>query len=88
MQGLAYIPALAPAFTPSHTPAPSAMLQFLLAALRFGDARSWLGQDAMSRIEKSGDPSLLSRLTSDFSGLARAARSSADPLRTEYQQPR
>jgi hypothetical protein len=69
MQGHVVVPALAA----SPPPTPSASLQFLLAALRLGDVKGWLGQDVASRLDQSADPGVMSKISSDFAGAARAA---------------
>ena len=51
----------------------TAALGFFLAAMRGGDARGWLGDDASSALDKAGRRDLLERLDKDFEGLRREA---------------
>ncbi len=73
-----------PAFagTKAASAPPSSMIQFLLAALRLGDLKSWLGSDIASRASQSVDPGLQGSLSRDFGTMSRAAH---DGTRTEWR---
>ena len=60
----------------------TAALGFFLAAMRGGDARGWLGDDASSALDKAGRRDLLDRLEKDFEGLRREA---AEPLPGDWR---
>lgn len=60
----------------------TAALSFFLSAMRGGDARGWLGEEAGSALEKSGRGDLLARLDKEFEGLKREA---ADPLPGDWR---
>ncbi|HYF87449.1 hypothetical protein [Azospirillum sp.] len=60
----------------------TAALGFFLAAMRGGDARGWLGDDASSALDKAGRRDLLERLDKDFEGLRREA---AEPLPGDWR---
>ncbi|AWB06661.1 hypothetical protein A6A40_16470 (plasmid) [Azospirillum humicireducens] len=60
----------------------TAALGFFLAAMRGGDARGWLGDDASSALDKAGRRDLLDRLEKDFEALRREA---ADPLPGDWR---
>lgn len=60
----------------------TAALTFLLSAMRGGDARGWLGEDASSTLEKSGRDDVLARLEKDFESLKRDA---AEPLPGDWR---
>lgn len=60
----------------------TAALTFLLSAMRGGDARGWLGEDASSTLEKSGRGDVLARLEKDFESLKREA---AEPLPGDWR---
>ena len=60
----------------------SAALGFFLAAMRGGDARGWLGDEASSTLDKAGRRDLLERLDKDFEGLRRDA---AEPLPGDWR---
>ncbi|SMH47529.1 hypothetical protein [Azospirillum agricola] len=51
----------------------TAALTFFLSAMRGGDARGWLGDEAGSALERSGRGDLLARLDKEFEGLRREA---------------
>ena len=51
----------------------TAALAFFLGAVRHGDARGWLGEEAAELLEKEGKGALLSRLTEEFRAMARDA---------------
>ena len=51
----------------------SAAMTFLLSAIKGGDARAWLGDDAASALERGGRGDLLSQLEQEFRGLQRQA---------------
>ncbi|KAA0679318.1 hypothetical protein DS843_17215 [Roseomonas genomospecies 6] len=59
-----------------------AALSFFLSAIRGGDARGWLGEEAASALEKSGQGSLLSQLEREFRGLQQQA---GDPLPGDWR---
>ncbi|WP_353860370.1 hypothetical protein [Azospirillum formosense] len=59
-----------------------AALSFFLSAIRGGDARGWLGEDAASALEKSGQGSLLSQLEREFRSLQQQA---GDPLPGDWR---
>ncbi len=60
----------------------TAALGFFLAAMRGGDARGWLGDEASSTLDKAGRRDLLERLDKDFEGLRRDA---AEPLPGDWR---
>jgi len=60
----------------------TAALTFLLSAMRGGDARGWLGEDASTTLEKSGRGDVLARLEKDFESLKRDA---AEPLPGDWR---
>lgn len=60
----------------------TAALGFFLAAMRGGDARGWLGDDASSALDRAGRRDLLDRLEKDFEGLRREA---AEPLPGDWR---
>jgi hypothetical protein len=60
----------------------TAALGFFLAAMRGGDARGWLGDEASSALDKAGRRDLLDRLDKDFEGLRREA---AEPLPGDWR---
>ncbi len=70
-------PDLARAVGNSVLPQPNkklgAALTFLLSALRNGDARGWLGEEAASALERSGQATLLRQMEEEFRAPARAA---------------
>ncbi|PWC38649.1 hypothetical protein TSO221_26450 [Azospirillum sp. TSO22-1] len=70
-------PELARAVGNSVLPQPNkklgAALTFLLSALRNGDARGWLGEEAASALERSGQTTLLRQMEEEFRAPARAA---------------
>jgi hypothetical protein len=47
---------------------------FFLAALRMGNLEGWLGERNMDTLKQSGRRDVISRLTSDFRGIARQAQ--------------
>ncbi|MEI6558220.1 MAG: hypothetical protein WCO00_07405 [Rhodospirillaceae bacterium] len=51
----------------------AAALSFFLDAIRHGDARGWLGEDATAALDSGGRGDLLSRLTDEFRAMARDA---------------
>ncbi len=51
----------------------AAALAFFLDAVRHGDARGWLGEEASGALEKAGRGDLLSRLGDEFRTMARDA---------------
>ncbi|CAO3453258.1 hypothetical protein [Azospirillum argentinense] len=59
-----------------------AAMSFFLSAIRGGDARGWLGEDAASALEKSGHGSLLSQLEREFRSLQQQA---GDPLPGDWR---
>ncbi|GAA4255670.1 hypothetical protein [Azospirillum formosense] len=59
-----------------------AAMSFFLSAIRGGDARGWLGEDAASALEKSGQGSLLSQLEREFRSLQQQA---GDPLPGDWR---
>ncbi|QCO17761.1 hypothetical protein D3869_21460 (plasmid) [Azospirillum brasilense] len=59
-----------------------AAMSFFLSAIRGGDARGWLGDDAASALEKSGQGSLLSQLEREFRSLQQQA---GDPLPGDWR---
>ncbi|TWA87754.1 hypothetical protein FBZ83_101620 [Azospirillum brasilense] len=59
-----------------------AAISFFLSAIRGGDARGWLGEDAASALEKSGQGSLLSQLEREFRSLQQQA---GDPLPGDWR---
>ncbi|WP_247889914.1 hypothetical protein [Azospirillum brasilense] len=59
-----------------------AALSFFLSAIRGGDARGWLGEDAASALEKSGQGGLLSQLEREFRSLQQQA---GDPLPGDWR---
>ncbi|CAO3379499.1 hypothetical protein [Azospirillum argentinense] len=59
-----------------------AAMSFFLSAIRGGDARGWLGEDAASVLEKSGQGSLLSQLEREFRSLQQQA---GDPLPGDWR---
>ncbi len=59
-----------------------AALSFFLSAIRGGDARGWLGEEAASALEKSGQGSLLSQLEREFRSLQQQA---GDPLPGDWR---
>ena len=77
---LTMIPASASTAPPPMPP--SSTLLFLLAALRMGDVKSWLGSDIANQVDKSGNAALLGKLTNDFANLARAAQ---DGTRSDWR---
>jgi len=54
----------------------TAALSFFMAAIQGGDARSWLGEDATSALEKSGRRDLLAQLEKDFESVKQQAAES------------
>lgn len=60
----------------------TAALGFFLAAMRGGDARGWLGDEASSALDKAGRRDLLDRLEKDFEGLRREA---TEPLPGDWR---
>lgn len=60
----------------------TAAIGFFLAAMRGGDARGWLGDDAANALDKAGRRDLLERLEKDFDGLRREA---AEPLPGDWR---
>ena len=87
MAALAAIdPELARTLSNSILPQPNrklgAALTFLLSAVRGGDARGWLGQEAVSALERHGLSPLLKRLEEEFQGWQRQA---ADPLPGDWR---
>ncbi len=48
-------------------------LLFVLAALRHGDIRAWLGREPFTALERAGRSDLIARLEDDFAHLARFA---------------
>ncbi len=69
--------ALAQTLLGSVVPQPNrklaAALTFFLDAIRRGDAKSWLGEEASEALEESGHEDVLSRLTDEFRTQAREA---------------
>ena len=65
---------LVPAFaaTKAASAPPTSMVQFLLAALRLGDVKSWLGPDVVNRLNQSQGAALLGKISADFANLTRA----------------
>ncbi|MGR0183960.1 hypothetical protein [Azospirillum aestuarii] len=59
-----------------------AAMSFFLSAIRGGDARGWLGEDAASALERSGQGSLLSQLEREFRSLQQQA---GDPLPGDWR---
>ncbi|MBB3266119.1 hypothetical protein FHW79_003752 [Azospirillum sp. OGB3] len=59
-----------------------AAMSFFLSAIRGGDARGWLGEDAAAALEKSGQGSLLSQLEREFRSLQQQA---GDPLPGDWR---
>ncbi len=60
----------------------TAALSFFMAAIQGGDARSWLGEDATSALEKSGRRDLLAQLEKDFESVKQQA---AEPLPGDWR---
>ncbi|MBP2227725.1 hypothetical protein J2847_001007 [Azospirillum agricola] len=60
----------------------TAALTFFLSAMRGGDARGWLGDEAGSALERSGRGDLLARLDKEFEGLKREA---AEPMPGDWR---
>jgi hypothetical protein len=60
----------------------TAALSFFMAAIQGGDARSWLGEDATSALEKSGRRDLLAQLEKDFETVKQQA---AEPLPGDWR---
>lgn len=60
----------------------SAAMTFLLSAIKGGDARAWLGDEATSALEKGGRGDLLSQLEQEFKGLQRQA---SEPLPGDWR---
>lgn len=56
-----------PRLIPRPGPALASEILFLLAALKGGDVRKWLGAPNSSELEKSGKGDLLQRISQDFS---------------------
>ncbi|MDQ2103513.1 hypothetical protein QSG27_12505, partial [Azospirillum sp. C340-1] len=59
-----------------------AALSFFLSAIRGGDARGWLGEEAASALEKSGQGGLLSQLEREFRSLQQQA---GEPLPGDWR---
>ncbi|HEY0837266.1 MAG TPA: hypothetical protein VGE72_25360, partial [Azospirillum sp.] len=59
-----------------------AALSFFLSAVRGGDARGWLGEEATSALEKAGRGDLLKRLEDEFRSMQRQA---AEPLPGDWR---
>jgi hypothetical protein len=84
-------PALAAQTSQRVLPAPTQRLGptllFFMAALNLGDARSWLGQAAVSALEKAGRQDLLRRLGGEFSRIRGAGEEpfSRDPGSSEWR---
>lgn len=64
---------VAPALAANPPPTPAGSLLFLLAALRFGDVKGWLGQVVADQIQQGLTPAALTQLGDQFSSLSRAA---------------
>ncbi|MBP2314114.1 hypothetical protein [Azospirillum soli] len=60
----------------------SAAMTFLLSAIKGGDARAWLGDDATSALKKGGRGDLLSQLEQEFKSLQRQA---SEPLPGDWR---
>ncbi len=71
-------PALTQSLAERVLPRPDAQLAsnllFFLAALRGGDARSWLGKDAVGRLSAGGGDAALDQLDRDFADINRLER--------------
>jgi hypothetical protein len=71
-------PALTQSLAERVLPRPDAQLAsnllFFLAALRGGDARSWFGKDAVSRLRATGGDAALDQLHRDFTDINRLER--------------
>ena len=84
MEALAALdPELARSLTNSVVPQPNrklgAALTFLLSAMRGGDARGWLGEEATTALERGGQTTLLKQMEEEFRAPARpAAEAPAD----------
>ncbi|HYD65685.1 hypothetical protein [Azospirillum sp.] len=59
-----------------------AALSFFLSAVRGGDARGWLGEEATSALEKAGRGDLLKQLEEEFRSMQ---RQSAEPLPGDWR---
>ncbi len=60
----------------------TAALSFFMAAIQGGDARAWLGEEAVRALEKSGRRDLLAQLEREFESLKQNA---ADPLPGDWR---
>ncbi|HYG87603.1 MAG TPA: hypothetical protein VD978_15195 [Azospirillum sp.] len=60
----------------------AAALTFLLSAMRGGDVRGWLGEEAVSTLERTGQTGLLKRLEEEFRGTQRQA---AEPMQGDWR---
>jgi hypothetical protein len=58
---------------PRPGPAFAAGILFFMAALRAGDVRSWLGDDATGALERGGHGQILTRIGEDFQQIGRLA---------------
>ena len=69
---------------PQPGPKLAATMLFLVAALRGGNVRGWLGDDASRALERSGAERLLRRLSGDFTALQRLAHDGAGEWRAFF----
>jgi hypothetical protein len=65
----------------------TAALAFLMSAMRGGDARGWLGEEAVSALEKGGRGELLSQLERDFRTLQQQSNERLPGDWTPYTLP-
>lgn len=67
---------------PQPSPKLSTALTFLMSALGSGDARSWLGDEAVATLERTGQTALLRLMDDEFRG---AQRQAAEPAQGEWR---